>query len=162
MSRHWWTWIVYGATLAIMVGGHIVWFGATHDPAIGMRLGTTLIALGIVVTARPFFRTGLREMVNRQLPGRLSRHSSVEHIEQQEAAHKVARPGIMHDVVAERIVGVSLIFFGTLFNGYGDLPLKWMGHIAKCVQVDTRSDRRRELAVIGSGGVGLLDGLKLT
>jgi hypothetical protein len=22
-------------------------------------------------------------------------------------------------------------FFGTLFNGYGDLPLKWMGHIAK-------------------------------
>ena len=33
---------------------------------------------------------------------------------------------------------------------------------ALSVQVDTRSDRRRELAVIGSGGVGLLDGLKLT
>ena len=30
------------------------------------------------------------------------------------------------------------------------------------VQVDTRSDRRRELAVVASGGVAFLAGLKLT
>jgi hypothetical protein len=131
MSHYWWTWVRYGVILAIIVGGHVVWFRATHDPAIGTRFGTALIALGIVVTARPFFRAGLRETVDRHSPGRLLRRHSVEQIEQQEAAHKVARPGIMHDVVAERIVGVAFIFFGTLFNGYGDLPLEWMGHIAK-------------------------------
>ena len=131
MSRHWWTWVGYGVILAIIVGGHIVWFGATHDPTIGMRFGTALIALGIVVTARPFFRTGLREMVDRQSRASHWRRAPVEHIEQQEAAHKVARPGIVHDVVAERIIGVAFIFFGTLLNGYGDLPLRWMGHIAK-------------------------------
>jgi hypothetical protein len=131
MSHHWWTWVVYGAILAIIVGGHILWFGATHDPAIGMRLGAAITGLGIVVTARPYFRTGLRETVNRRLPGRLLAHSSIEHIQRQAAAHVIARPGIVHDVVAERIVGVGLIFFGALTNGYGDLPLKWMGYAAK-------------------------------
>jgi hypothetical protein len=31
----------------------------------------------------------------------------------------------MHDVIAERVIGVALIFFGTLAQGYGDLPLRW-------------------------------------
>ena len=131
MSHHWWTWVVYGVIFLIIGAGHIVWFSAIYDPAIGTRFGTALIALGIVVTARPYFRTGLWETVNRQLPGRLSRHSSIKLLEEQTAEHDVARPGIVHDVVAERIVGVAFIFFGTLLNGYGDLPLRWMGHIAK-------------------------------
>ncbi|MFY9657838.1 MAG: hypothetical protein WAK01_14890 [Methylocystis sp.] len=29
---------------------------------------------------------------------------------------------VVHDVVAERIVGVGLILFGAFLNGYGDLP----------------------------------------
>jgi len=131
MSHHWWTWAVYGTILATIVGGHALWFGATHDPAIGMRLGAAITGLGIVVTARPFFRTGLRETVNRRLPGRLSAYSSIEHLQQQAVEHVIARPGIVHDVVAERIVGVGLILFGAFLNGYGDLPLRWMGYAAK-------------------------------
>ncbi len=131
MSHHWWTWVAYGAILTIIVGGHILWFGATHDPAIGMRLGAAIAGLGIVVTARPYFRTGLRETVDRQLPGRLSAHSSTELLELQATEHHIARPGIVHDVVAEKIVGVGLILFGALFNGYGDLPLRWIGYAAK-------------------------------
>ena len=77
MSHHWWTWAVYGTVLAIIVGGHALWFGATHDPVIGMRLGAAITGLGIVVTARPFFRAGLRETVNSRLPGRLSANSSI-------------------------------------------------------------------------------------
>jgi hypothetical protein len=131
MSRHWWTWVAYGAILAILVGGHIPWFLATRDPAIATRLGAAMTGLGIVVTARPYFRTGLRATVDRQLPGRLSPHSSTELLEQQAAEHDIARPGIVHDVVAERIVGVGLILFGALSNGYADLPLRWMGYAVK-------------------------------
>ncbi len=131
MSHHWWTWVVYGTILATIVGGHALWFEATHDPVIGMRLGAAITGLGIVVTARPFFRTGLRDTVNSRLPGRLSAHSSIERLQQQAVEHVIARPGIVHDVVAERIVGVGLILFGAFLNGYGDLPLRWMGYAAE-------------------------------
>jgi hypothetical protein len=153
MTRHWWLWIAYGVIFITVGMGHIVWFRTTHDPAIVARFGTTLISLGIVVTAQPFFRTGLVEAVNRQmpaglpdvvdrqmpsglleavhrlLPGRhLSERSSVELFQQQREEHKIARPGIVHDVVAERVIGVGIILFGTLVSGYGDLPLRWMGY----------------------------------
>ena len=71
MTRHWWVWIVYGVIFIIVGAGHIVWFATTHDPAIGARFGSTLISLGIIVTAQPFFRTGLPEAVNRQMPAGL-------------------------------------------------------------------------------------------
>ncbi len=131
MSHHWWTWVAYGAILAILVGSHILWFLAAHDPAIAMRLGAAIAALGIVVTARPYFRAGLRATVNLRLPGRLSAHSSFERLQRQAAEHQIERPGIVHDVVAEKIVGVGLIFLGALSNGYGDLPLRWLGYAAK-------------------------------
>ena len=112
--------------------GHIVWLRTTHDPAIWARFGTTLIGLGIIVAAQPFFRTGFLEAVNRQMPGRyLSGTRSIELLQQQTAEHKIARLGIVHDVVAEKVIGVALILFGTLANGYGDLPLRWMGYTAK-------------------------------
>ena len=41
-------------------------------------------------------------------------------------AHKVALPGVMHDVIAERVIGVAMIFIGTIMHGYGDLLVKWM------------------------------------
>lgn len=144
MTRHWWLWIAYGAIFSIVGAGHIVWFRTTLDPAIGARFGATLISLGIVVTAQPFFRTGLLDAVDRQLPPGLleavdhqppgqqpSGLSSIQLLMQQKEEHKVARPGIVHDVVAERVIGVALIFLGTLVHGYGDLPLKWMGYMAK-------------------------------
>lgn len=151
MTRHWWLWIAYGAIFSIVGAGHIVWFRTTLDPAIGVRFGATLISLGIIVTAQPFFRTGLQDAVDRQLPAGLleavnhpppgQQPSGLSSIQlliqqkevfiQQKAEHKVARPGIVHDVVAERVIGVALIFFGTLVHGYGDLPLIWMGYVAK-------------------------------
>jgi hypothetical protein len=139
MNVHWWTWASYATVFLILAVGHIAWFNVTHDPAIGMRFGTAVIALGIVVTARPYFRTGLRETVDRQLPAGLldavshsppgqppSGYSSIQLLRQQKAEHKIMRPGIVHDVVAERVVGVAIIFLGTLVHGYGDLPLKWL------------------------------------
>ena len=45
MSHHWWTWVVYGTVLATIVGGHALWFEATHDPVIGMRLGAAITGL---------------------------------------------------------------------------------------------------------------------
>lgn len=129
MNVHWWTWVSYAAAFLILAAGHIVWFIATHDPSIGMRFGTAVITLGIVVTARPYFRTGLRETVDRQMPGHhLSAQASSAHLQRQTEAHVIARPGIVHDVVAERVIGVALILFGTLANGYGDLPLRWIGY----------------------------------
>ena len=70
MTRHWWLWVVYGVIFITVSAGHIVWFRTTHDPAIWARFGTTLIGLGIIVAAQPFFRTGFLEAVNRQMPGR--------------------------------------------------------------------------------------------
>lgn len=131
MSHHWWMWVVFGTILAIVVGAHALWCGTTGDPAIAMRLGASVAGLGVVVTARPFFRTGPREAVDSHLPGRLSAHSSVEHLKQQSKEHVIAPPGIVHDVVAERIHGVGLIFFGACLNGYGDFPLRWLGYAAK-------------------------------
>jgi hypothetical protein len=129
MNIHWWTWASYVTVFVILAVGHFVWFDITHDPTIGMRFGTAVIALGIVVTARPYFRIGLRETVDRQMPGRqLSSQASVAHLHRQTKAHKIARPGIVHDVVAERVIGVALVLFGTLVNGYGDMPLRWMRH----------------------------------
>jgi hypothetical protein len=52
ITRHWWVWIVYGVIFIIVGAGHIVWFATTHDPAIGARFGSTLISLGIIVTAQ--------------------------------------------------------------------------------------------------------------
>ena len=96
-----------------------------------MRLGAAMTGLGILVTARTYFRAGLQATVDRQLPGQLSAHSPSELLQRQAAEHEMARPGVVHDVVAERIVGVGLIPFGALSNGYGDLPLRWMGYAAK-------------------------------
>jgi hypothetical protein len=45
--------------------------------------------------------------------------------------HLIVRPAIIHEVVAEKIVGVDLILFGALFNRYGDLPLRSTGYAAK-------------------------------
>jgi hypothetical protein len=143
VTRHWWLWLVY-LTIFIVAGAlHCVWFVATHDPAIGSRFGAVLTALGVVVTAQPFFRTGFKDAVDRQMPEGLVEavsppivghplvgHSPAHLLKQQREAHKVARPGVMHDVVAERVIGVALIFFGTLAHGYGDLPLKWLGYAA--------------------------------
>jgi hypothetical protein len=132
MNVHWWTWASYATVFLILAVGHVAWYSVTHDPTIGMRFGTAVIALGIVVTARPYFRIGLRETVDRQMPGHhLSVQASIAHLQLQTAAHKIARPGIVHDVVAERVIGVALILFGTLANGYGDLPLRWMGHFVE-------------------------------
>jgi hypothetical protein len=165
MTRHWWVWIVYGVIFIIVGAGHIVWFATTHDPAIGARFGSTLISLGIIVTAQPFFRTGLPEAVNRQMPAGLleavnrpvpaglpeavnrpmpasvpeavkhqlpgqhpSGYSLIQLRKQQKEEHKAVRPGIVHDVVAERVIGVGIILVGTLVHGYGDLPLRWMGY----------------------------------
>lgn len=139
MTCHWWTWVVYATVFTIFGAGHIVWFIAAHDPEIGLRFGAALISLGIVVTARPYFRTGLRAAVNRQLPAGLleavshspphhppSGYSSIQLLKQQQAEHKIVRPGIVHDIVAEKVIGVALILLGTLVHGYGDLPLKWI------------------------------------
>jgi hypothetical protein len=129
MNVHWWTWISYATAFLILSAGHLFWFVATHDPIIGIRFGTAVITLGIVVTARPYFRTGLQETVNRQMPGHhVSTEASSAHLQRQTEAHVIARPGIVHDVVAERVIGVALILFGTLANGYGDLPLRWMAY----------------------------------
>jgi hypothetical protein len=97
-----------------------------------------LTALGVIVTAQPFFRTGFKDAVDRQMPEGLveaasrplaaqplAGHSPAHLLKRQREAHKVARPGVMHDVIAERVIGVALIFFGTLAQGYGDLPLRW-------------------------------------
>jgi hypothetical protein len=139
LNRHWWTWLVYTAIFLLIGAGHIVWFSATHEPEIGLRFGAAMICLGIVVTARPYFRTGLRETVDRQLPAGLLDavshsppgqpplgYSSIQLLRHQKAEHKIMRPGIVHDVVAERVVGVAIILLGTLVHGYGDLPLKWI------------------------------------
>jgi hypothetical protein len=119
--------------------GHYVWFTKTHDAAIGACFGAILTALGIMVTAQPFFRTGFKDAVNRQMPEGLveavggplagqplAGRSPAHLLKQQKAAHKVALPGVMHDVMAERVVGVALIFLGTLLQGYGELLVKWM------------------------------------
>src|SRR5208283_5194138 len=104
----------------VAIAAHFAWFAATHDPAIGARLGAAL-------TAQPFFRTGFKDAVDRQMPEGLveavsrplsgqplTGHSPAHLLKQQREAHKVARPGVMRDVVAERVIGVALIFFGTL------------------------------------------------
>jgi hypothetical protein len=139
MSRDWWQWVGYAMILVIIGAGHVVWFDAVRDPKIGMRFGAALTCLGIVITALPYFRAGLRETVNRQLPAGLldaispsppsqpvSDYSTLQRLRRKQAEHKSMRPGIVHGVVAERIIGVGLIILGTLIHGYGDLPLQWL------------------------------------
>jgi len=138
VTRHWSLWLAYLAIIIVVSVGHCVWFATTRDPAIGSRFGAALTALGVIVTAQPFFRTGFKDAVDRQMPEGLveaascplaaqplAGHSPAHLLKRQREAHKVARPGVMHDVIAERVIGVALIFFGTLAQGYGDLPLRW-------------------------------------
>jgi hypothetical protein len=140
VTRHWWLWVVYLAIFIVAGVGHVVWFAATRDPTIGARFGSALVALGVVVTAQPFFRTGFKDAVDRQMPEGLvqavtrplsgqplSAHSPAHLLKQQIEAHKVALPGVTHDVMAERVIGVALIFLGALAHGYGDLLLRWLG-----------------------------------
>lgn len=139
MNRHWLTWLVYAAIFLLIGAFHSIWFAVVREPEIGMRFGAAVICLGIAVTARPFFRTGLRETVDRQLPHGLldavspsltqphSDYESLRHFRRQQGEHKRVRPGIVHDVVAERVIGVALILLGTFVHGYGDLPLRWIG-----------------------------------
>jgi hypothetical protein len=54
MNVHWWTWASYATVFLILAVAPVAWFSITHDPTIGMRFGTAVIALRIVVTARPF------------------------------------------------------------------------------------------------------------
>ncbi len=138
MSRHWWTWLGYTVIFLLICTGHVAWFLATYEPEIGSRFGAAVTCLGVIVTARPFFRTGLQETVDRQLPTGLldavspspqapsSGYSSRQFLQRKRAEHKLVRRGVVHDVIAERVVGVAVILLGTLTHGYGDLALKWM------------------------------------
>jgi hypothetical protein len=137
MSWQWWSWVGYVGVFVIIGAGHIAWFVVTKEPEIGLRFGAAMTCLGIVVTALPFFRTGLQEQINRQLPAGLldsishtqqpvSESSPLQLLRRKQAEHKRVRPGVVHDVIAERVVGVGTILLGTIFHGYGDLPLKWL------------------------------------
>ena len=117
--------------LATIVGGHALWFEATHDPVIGMRLGAAITGLGIVVTARPFFRTGLRDTVNSRLPGRLSAHSSIERLQQQAVEHVIASLRDCARCCRRENCWRRHRTFRPFLNGYGDLPLRWMGYAAE-------------------------------
>lgn len=143
MSWQWWSWLGFAAIFAAIFGAHVAWFVATGDDEIGGRLGAALTCLGIVVTALPYFRTGLGEQVKRQLPHGLldaikepeqsaphREYSSLRHLRLKKTEHKLIRPAIVHDIVAERIVGVGTILLGTAIHGYGDLVLQWFSESA--------------------------------
>ena len=109
------------------MAAHWAWFFHSHDLAVAQRFGASLIVIGIVVTSVPFIRSGVREAVERQIPGApFPFYVSATIIEDEIKRRHSIRPSVLTDVLAERVIGVALIVVGTFVNGYGDLLFKWL------------------------------------
>jgi hypothetical protein len=125
------SWKVVSWAVAVIFG-HVIWFHICHDPVVLQRCGAALIVLGVVVAAQRFIREGTQAAVDGQIPPLpvtfLVPHETTTEWNKQ---RKAMRPQLEKDVRAERVWGFGLIIVGTLLNGYGDLPLKWMGYFAK-------------------------------
>jgi hypothetical protein len=126
--RLWIEWLGWLVAFAVLSGGHFVWMMRCNDPVIAQRFGAALIVLGIGIAARPFLRTGLKTSVDHAMPGgSLPYYVSHEMLAERATMQKAARPGILFDILAEKVVGVSCVLIGTVINGYGDIFAKVWG-----------------------------------
>ncbi len=116
-------WTALGLGVAAIVL-HVRWY--TVDKAWGGEvvsgLGAALVVLGVLVASRPYVRLGYSGLVQAGLPkshagvwGGPVYDASVAKLQDE------ARPQVVRDVWAERIVAVAVVVLGTLLNGYGPL-----------------------------------------
>jgi hypothetical protein len=108
--------VVWGIALFLL---HVWWFIATavcRKVEAVSGFGAALVALGIWLAVRPFFRKGVRraieEAAGREISPLLGFLSLPSYHEEREAQ----RPQARRDVIGDR-VGLVLIFVGTLLNG---------------------------------------------
>ena len=105
---------------AILVIGHARWFAITDSDRKAEAVsgfGAAVVALGIWLAVRPFFRKGIwraiEEAAGKELPPLPGFFNSPGYLEQREAH----RPQAVRDVIGDRI-GLLLIFVGTILSGY--------------------------------------------
>jgi hypothetical protein len=111
--------------LAIHVGW---WFSPAYSRSeVISGFGATLIAFGIMLTARPFTRAGLAATVGQAMPPPSGSFAGGEKSREHNRAREEKRPQVRRDVIVERIVGPSVIVCGTLMNGYASALLRWLG-----------------------------------
>jgi hypothetical protein len=107
---------------------HVAWW---LSPAISRSevvtgLGASVIALGVLVTARPFLRVKLAVAVGQAMPPLTGTYAVPSNSDPDRRRERL-RPQVRRDVIAERIVGPILIVLGTLLNGYGSPIVRWFG-----------------------------------
>lgn len=102
---------------------HVRWY--TVDKAAGGEVvsgfGAALVVLGVLVASRPYIRTGFAGLVEAGLPLRpvIVPIGGVSIPRLTMAELRRERPRVVLDVVAERVVAITVVILGTLLNGYG-------------------------------------------
>ena len=125
--------VVCGIALIL---AHVWWFvttGADRKVEAVSGLGAALVALGIWLAVRPFFRKGIcraiEEATGKEMPPLLGFLPPPGYHEEREAQ----RPQARRDVIGDR-VGLVLIVAGTLLNGYS----AWIARFAVRLTMDIR------------------------
>ena len=119
-----------GIAWAVMTALHGRWlWRSAHAGEVLSAYGAGLVVLGIGVAARPLIRQGLSSAVQAAMPtyqgytgfpGRKIPSMS------EQLQIEALRPMVRREVIAERVVAVSVIVAGTLLNGWGaPLARRW-------------------------------------
>jgi hypothetical protein len=114
----------------VLLGMHGWWAIACRDGVHMQRGGAALIFLGILVASLPYWGKSFSDLVQKAIPIR-SNHFPVRGSAKSNSERRAnAAQGTAREVAAEHYLGVIVILAGTAVNGYGDLPLRWLGLVA--------------------------------
>lgn len=128
LAVSYWAVGLFAIAMAVL---HVWWLLQTdHAGEVLSGLGAMLQAIGLLVAAGPFIRTGLRGMAEQQVqapqpPYLDDNEYSITRAAQ--TAYKAKIKAALPDVWAERVVAVVVIALGTLLNGYGTPIARLLG-----------------------------------
>ena len=117
------------STGVIMAVIHVWWLSRSeHAGEVISAFGAVTVALGVWVASRPYVRIGLEGMIQAALPKDDAGYLvGPNHLQELTDLQTAARPKIVQDIWAERIIAVVVIIVGTLLNGYGTPIARLMG-----------------------------------
>ncbi len=107
---------------------HLRWLHrSAHAGDVLSAYGAGVVVLGVLVGSRPYLRTGVARLIERDMPdGGAGVFGGPVYDAEVARLRREALPGVTLDVWAERVIAVSVVIVGTLLNGWGTpLARRW-------------------------------------
>lgn len=116
------------AAFVVMTTLHLRWLHrSAHAGDVLSAYGAGVVVLGVLVGSRPYLRTGVARLIERDMPdGGAGVFGGPVYDAEVARLRREALAGVTLDVWAERVIAVAIVVVGTLLNGWGTpLARRW-------------------------------------